>query len=87
MSEPTRAQPVVVVLGADNTITLPEAVAQKFQPTDRFVLLQQDDTIILKRIVAPSISAIVEAAPDEPAMSLDEISDIVHELRSERRAP
>jgi hypothetical protein len=86
MSEQVREQPVVVVLGADNTITLPDAVARQFQPADRFVLVQQDDTLILKRLDVPRVSDIVGAAPDEPAMGLDEISDIVHQLRSERRS-
>ncbi len=56
------------------------------QPTDRFVLLQQDDTIMLQRLAAPRVAEVVAAAPDEPALSPDEISDIVHELRAERRS-
>jgi hypothetical protein len=72
MSQSVPQQPVVVVLSEDNTITLPDEVARQFHPTDRFALLQQGDTLILKRVSAP--------------LSLDEISDIVHELRSKRRA-
>lgn len=83
MDEKSREQPVVVVLGANNTITLPDTIARQFQPTDRFVLLQQDDTIILKRIAVPRVTELVAAAPDEPALSRDEISDMVHTLRAE----
>ncbi len=87
MNEKSREQPVVVVLGADNAIPLPDVIARRFQPTDRCVLLQQDDTILLKRIAAPRATEIVAAAPDEPAQSLDDISAIVHALRAKRRAP
>jgi len=84
MNEKSREQPVVVVLGADNTITLPDSIARQFQPADRFVLLQQDDSIILKRIAVPRVTELVAAASDEPALSLDEISAMVHALRAER---
>lgn len=84
MSVPINAQPVVVVLGADHTITLPDAIAQQFQPTTRFILLQQNDTLILKRLNVPGMLDLVAAAPDEPALSLDEISDLVHAARAER---
>jgi hypothetical protein len=85
MNEKIREQPVVVVLGADNTIMLPDTIARQCQLTDRFVLLQQDDTIILKRIAVPRVTELVAAAPDEPASSLDEISAMVHKLRADRR--
>ncbi len=86
MSQSVPQQPVVVVLSEDNTITLPDEVARQFHPTDRFALLQQGDTLILKRVSAPRVSDIVAAAPNEAPLSLDEISDIVHEVRSQRRA-
>lgn len=66
MSEQAREPPVGVVLGADNTPTLPDAIARQFQPADRFVLVQQDHTLILKRLDVLRVSDIVAAAPDEP---------------------
>ncbi len=84
MSEPV-TQPPVVVLGDDNTIVLPDEIARQFQPAARFALLQQGDTLILKRVSTPRVSDVVAAAPDEPSLSLDEISVIVHELRAQRR--
>ncbi|MFL5807373.1 MAG: hypothetical protein ACJ8CR_37295 [Roseiflexaceae bacterium] len=39
MSQPVSQQAVVVILGEDNTITLPDKIARQFQPADRFALL------------------------------------------------
>jgi hypothetical protein len=86
MSQPEPQQPIVVVLGEDNTITLPDEIARQFQPTDRFALLQQGDTLILKRVSPAPVSDIVAATPDEAPLGLEEISDIIHELRSQRRS-
>lgn len=85
MSQPVSQSPVVVVLSEDNTITLPDEIARQFHPTDRFALLRQGDTLILKRVSSPRVSDLVAAIPDDAPLSLDEISDIVHDLRSQRR--
>lgn len=85
MSKPATPLPAVVVLSEDNTITLPDEIARQFRPADRFVVMPQGDTLILKRLT-PRVSDIVAAAPEDAAPpSLDEISDIVHELRAQRR--
>lgn len=76
-------QPTVVALQSDNTIQLPAEIAQHFEPDVRFALLWQGDTLILKRVGTPRVSDIV-GADDEEGMSLDEISDIVHEVRTQR---
>ena len=53
-----------------------------FEPDVRFALLWQGDTLILKRVGTPRVSDIV-GANDEEGMSLDEINEIVHEVRAE----
>jgi hypothetical protein len=64
----------------DHRLELPIALAQRFQPSDRFVVWVEGDTLHLKRIT-PSPLRIVEQAPLDQPLSLDEINDIVHEVR------
>jgi hypothetical protein len=68
------------------TLKLPEAIAERFHPTDRFFVWVEGDTLYLKRITPPPVTEIVAQAPEDEPLSLDEISDIVHEVRCQRRA-
>jgi hypothetical protein len=68
------------------TLKLPEAIAERFHPTDRFFVWVEGDTLYLKRITPPPVTEIVAQAPEDEPLSLDEISDIVHEVRRQRRA-
>ena len=63
---------------------LPTEIAERFRPADRFVVWTEGDTLHLKRITVPSVTKIVEQAPQDTALSLDEINDIVHEVRQQR---
>ncbi|GAB4542471.1 MAG: hypothetical protein Kow0063_34480 [Anaerolineae bacterium] len=42
-------------------------------------------TLHLKRITPPRVTDIVAQAPDEEPISLEEINEIVHEVRRQRR--
>ena len=64
-------------------LKLPNEVAKHFQPSDRFMVWLDGDTLVLKRLIS-SITQLVEQAPEGNPMSLDEINDIVHEVRRER---
>ncbi len=76
----------VVQIGDDNTITLPADVMQAFKPTDRFLVLRQGDTLILKRVDPVSYLERVASTPSsEPPLTLDEINEIVHEVRRKNR--
>ena len=44
------------------------------------------DTLHLKRLSAPPLDVLVNEAGDEDRMSMEEINEIVHEVRRERRA-
>lgn len=72
----------VVEVGADNTIVLSPDIAHVFKPTDRFLVTIHGDTVILKRISPVNVLDIVAAMPDdEPPPTMDEINEIVHEVR------
>ena len=65
------------------TLELPAAIAQHFQPADRFIVWLEGDMVHFKRISHSHLQA-VETAPTEESMSLDEINAIVHEVRKRR---
>ncbi|MBC8254021.1 MAG: AbrB/MazE/SpoVT family DNA-binding domain-containing protein [Ardenticatenia bacterium] len=75
----------IVELSLDYQITLPAEVAQKFRPADRFFVWPQGDTLILKRITIPRVTEIVAMTPEtQPPLALEEIDEIVHEVRRQR---
>jgi len=73
----------VATLTQSRTLQLPLEIAKHFQPADRFIVWMDGDTLHLKRIT-PSPLRMVEQAPIDEPMSLDEINDIVHEVRQRR---
>ncbi len=75
----------VVEFKAPNTLTLPPAIAGRFRPADRFVVWLEGDTLHLKRVFAPSPTELVAEAPEGEPLSLDEINEMVHEVRRLRR--
>jgi hypothetical protein len=68
------------------TLALPANIAAHFRPSDRFVVWVEGDTLHLKRITSPSVTRIVAEAPEGEPLSLDEINEIVHEVRRHRPA-
>lgn len=75
----------VATMNENSSLQLPEDLAGQFQPADRFIVWVDGDTIHLKRLL-PSAVDVVERAPLDSPLSLDEINDIVHEVRRQRRA-
>jgi len=67
------------------TLKLPEVIAARFRPLDRFFCWVEGDTLYLKRITPPPVTEIVAQAPEGEPLSLDEINDIVHEVRRQRK--
>ncbi len=74
----------VAILNANRTLELPEEIAKRFQISDRFVVWADGDTLHLKRI-APSPLDVVAHAPVENPLSAEEINDIIHEVRRQKR--
>ena len=77
----------VAELVSPRTLVLPIEVASRFRPSDTFVVwVEGDDTLHLKRITQPPVLDIVAQAPAGEPLPLDEINDIVHEVRRRRQA-
>lgn len=76
----------VVELGADNNITLPADLTRGFRFADRFLVIVQGDTVILKRITPLNVlDRVAAATDDEPPPTMEEISEMVHEVRRQYR--
>ncbi len=73
-------------LTAQQTLKLPAEIAARFKPADRFVVWAEGDTLHLKRVTLPPVTDIVAQAPEGEPMLLDEINEIVHQVRRQRRA-
>ncbi len=76
----------IAELTSRRTLKLPEKIAARFRLADRFVVWVEGDTLYLKRITPPPVTEIVAQAPEGEPLSLDEINEIVHEVRRRRRA-
>ena len=75
----------IAELISQHTLKLPAEIATRFRPSDRFVVWTEGDTLYLKRITLPPMTRIVAQAPEEETLSLEEINEIVHEVRRQRR--
>ena len=73
-------------LTAQQTLKLPAEIAARFKLADRFVVWAEGDTLHLKRVTLPPVTDIVAQAPEGEPMLLDEINEIVHQVRRQRRA-
>lgn len=76
----------LAMLHPNHTLELPAGIAKRFQPSDRFVVWMNEDTLHLKRITSSPL-IVVEQAPSGEPISLDKISDIVHEVRRKHHLP
>ncbi len=76
----------IAEMTTSDTLKLPAEVASGFRPSDRFIIWVEGDTLQLKRITPPTVTDIVAEAPEGEPMSMDEISEIVHEVRRQRAA-
>lgn len=70
----------------DRTLKLPPDITERFRPTDRFVIWMEGDVLHLKRITPVSVTDITARAPAEEELSPEEISKIVHDVRSAQRS-
>ena len=75
----------IVELGPQYTLKLPAEVAAHFRPSDRFVIWVEGDILHLKRLTPPLVTDTMAQAPEEEPMPLEEINEIVHEVRRQRR--
>lgn len=73
----------IATLTDQHTLELPEPIASRFRSHDRFVIWVEDDTLHLKKI-SRSITDRVAQADEAAPLSLEEINDLVHEVRRQR---
>jgi hypothetical protein len=76
----------IATLTGPDTLQLPAEVAERFRPDDRFLVWAEGDTLYLKRITSPDVLNRVAERPDEKPLSLEEINDVVHEVRRQRKS-
>ncbi len=76
----------IAELTLQHTLKLPTEIAARFRPLDRFVIWVEGDTLHLKRVTPPPVTSIVAQAPEGEPLSLEEINEVVHEVRRQRRA-
>jgi hypothetical protein len=75
----------VATLTRNRTLKLPKEIARHFLPSDRFIIWMEGDTLHLKRVTPSPLTTVEQAPADEP-LSMDEINEIVHEVRQQRRS-
>ena len=75
----------IAELTSSDTLRLPPEIAGRFRPSDRFVVWAEGDLLYLKRITPRSVADTVRDAPEGEPLSLDEINDIVHTVRRQRK--
>ena len=75
----------IAELTLQHTLKLPTEIAARFRPLDRFVIWVEGDTLHLKRVTPPPVTSIVAQAPEGEPLSLEEINEVVHEVRRQRR--
>jgi hypothetical protein len=76
----------IVELTEQQTLKLPPEIAKRFRPADRFVVWAEGDMLHLKRITPPPVTEIVEQAPEGEPLSLEQINEIVHEVRRQSKS-
>lgn len=70
---------------AQGMLKLPVEISQRFRPTDRFMVWVEGDALYLKRITPPAVTEIVAQAPEGEPLALDEINNLVHQVRRRKR--
>jgi len=78
--------PEIAELTEERTLKLPPEIAERFRPADRFVVWAEGEMLCLKRITRRPVTEIVEQAPEGEPLSLDEISELVHEVRQQGKS-
>jgi hypothetical protein len=73
----------IAELTSQGTLKLPAEIAERFHPSDRFLVWVEGDTLYLKRITPAPATKIVAQAPEEEPLSPEEI---IHEVRDRQRA-
>ncbi|MDY6803626.1 MAG: hypothetical protein SXA11_07440 [Cyanobacteriota bacterium] len=81
----------VVEVTPEGKLDLPPEIQHRIKPGDRYQISMTDNSIVLEKILQPMdvdecFQHIEELGPDPDRPSLEEISDLVKEVRRERRS-
>jgi hypothetical protein len=78
----------IVLITDDRVIALPPEIQATLQPGDEYLVWQTEDTLLLKKVQKPMTIADIRAKvnalgsdPEQP--TLDELSQIIHEVRQQ----
>jgi len=74
----------IAVLTPEGTVQLPQKISHNLSPSDRFIVWMEGDTLHLKKMEPSPLDRVAQMPADEP-LSLDEINEIVHKVRQQRR--
>jgi bifunctional DNA-binding transcriptional regulator/antitoxin component of YhaV-PrlF toxin-antitoxin module len=82
---------ILVQVTAEGQLELPAEIQAKLSPGDEYMVTITEGEIVMKKIRKPltwnELSQIIEESePDPDQPSLEEISEIVKEVRRERRS-
>lgn len=80
---------IIISVTEDRQLELPPEIQSKLNPGDEYMIWQSDDTILFKKIQKPlaysDLWEKIEALGSDPnELSLEEISEIVREVRRRR---
>ncbi len=74
----------IAVFTPEGTVKLPQKISRDLSPSDRFIVWMEGDTLHLKKMEPSPLDRVAQMPVDEP-LSLDEINEIIHEVRRQRR--
>ena len=70
----------------DGKMVLPMEINEWLQPGDELVaFIEEENTLIIKRLRSARLSQIAQRAPNEPEMPLEDIAAEVNQHRKEKR--
>lgn len=81
---------MIVTIGQNGILELPLALQEQLHEGDKYKVLMTDTSIVLEKVSQPLtveewFQRVEELGPDPDQLSLEEICEIVKEVRRERR--
>ncbi len=85
-------QALVISITSDRQLEIPAEIQETLQPGDEYMIWQSGDTILLQKVQKPlslsDLRAKVEALGADPEeLTLEELSQIIREIRQQQGNP
>ncbi len=74
----------IATVTSQGTVQLPQKITRRLSISDRFIVWLDGDMMHLKKMLSSPLD-LVEQTPAADPLSLDEINDIVHDVRLQHR--